>query len=56
LNIQHISQDDYHDLVVNENVDSNSIYIVSSDNINAYGERIENVADGEISSDGVNLG
>ena len=54
LNIQHISQDDYHDLVVNENVDSNSIYIVSSDNINAYGERITNVAEPVDLSDAVN--
>jgi hypothetical protein len=54
LNIQHISQDDYHDLVANENVDSNSIYIVSSDNINAYGERITNVAEPVDLSDAVN--
>ena len=34
---------------------SNTLYIVSSDALNMYGERIENVADGISANDAVNL-
>lgn len=44
LNVKHIEGDAYHQLVVNNQVDSNTLYIVSSDNLNAYGEKITNVA------------
>lgn len=56
LSIEHISQDDYHELVTTDSVLSNVLYIVSSDNLNAYGEQIKNVADGIDLSDAVNLG
>jgi hypothetical protein len=56
LSILRVNSDEYHNLVANNQVNNSILYIVSSENINAYGERIENVADGEISSDGVNLG
>ena len=55
LNIQNISQDDYHNLVVNNNVDKNVLYIVSSDYLNAYGQQVQNVADAIKETDGVNL-
>jgi hypothetical protein len=35
---------------------SNTLYIVSSDALNMYGEQIKNLADGKISSDAANLG
>jgi hypothetical protein len=55
LNIVHISQDKYHELVVNENIDNTSLYIVSSDSLNVYNERITNLADGISANDAVNL-
>jgi hypothetical protein len=56
LNIKHISQDDYHVLVKDNNVLSNTLYIVSSDSLNMYGERIENIADGISANDAATYG
>jgi predicted methyltransferase len=57
LSICNISQDDYHKLIVESNgsIPPNVLYVVSSDSLNMYGEKIENLADGIISSDAVNL-
>ena len=55
LNVKNISQSEYHDLVIGGNISQNELYIVSSDAINAYGERIINVSNAEISSDAINL-
>ena len=56
LEIKYISRDDYYDLVNNETgVLSNTLYIVSADNLNAYGQKIVNVAPGTDLSDAVNL-
>lgn len=44
LSVCKISEEDYHKLVVDNNCISNMIYVVSSDNINAYGSKIVNVA------------
>jgi hypothetical protein len=55
LEVRHISQDDYHALVKDNNVLSNIIYVVSSDEMNMYNERIINVADAISSNDAVNL-
>ena len=55
LSIQHISQDDYHDLVTSEGVLSNVLYIVSSNTLNMYGEQIKNLADGIEDMDAVNM-
>jgi hypothetical protein len=55
LSIQHISRDDYHDLVVNNNINSETLYIVSSDNIDAYGERVTNIANPIESTDATNV-
>ena len=55
LNVVHISKDDYHDLIVKENLDNTTLYIVSSDNLNAYGEKITNVLSGEDDTDATNV-
>lgn len=57
LEVRHVSRDIYHELVISEEGPlSNTIYIISSDNLNAYDQKIENVADGEKDTDAVNLG
>jgi hypothetical protein len=56
LNVQRIDAASYHDLVVNNTADANTLYIVSSDHLNAFGEKITNVADGTESLDAVNYG
>lgn len=38
VNIVHISQDDYEQLVFDGNALSNTLYVVSGDYINAYGQ------------------
>jgi hypothetical protein len=38
LSICNISQDEYHNSIINNNINTNTIYIVSSDNLNVYGE------------------
>jgi hypothetical protein len=45
LNVKHISEADYHQLVVNGQTDPKTIYVVSSDGYqNMYGERITNLS------------
>ena len=51
LSALHISQDEYHQKVVDGTVLSNELYIVSSDTFNMYDERIVNLAEPELSSD-----
>lgn len=51
LSVLHISQDEYHQKVVDGTVLSNELYIVSSDTFNMYDERIVNLAEPELSSD-----
>lgn len=53
--LRHISQDDYHNLVlsVGGTVDPNTVYVVSSDGWSMYGEKITDLADGENPSDAV---
>lgn len=53
LSIQHIAAEDYYKLVANspEQLLSNKMYIVSSDFVNAYGRRVQNVAEPEEESD-----
>lgn len=57
LSVVRIAADDYHSLVKGENggIDENTVYIVSSDFINAYGEKIANVAAPTEGGDAVNL-
>ena len=51
-----IAQDDYHALVKAGNALSNAIYIVSSDIMNMYNERITNLADGISANDAATYG
>jgi len=43
--MRHISNTDYWTLVATETVDPNTLYVVSSDYVNAYGQQIKNVLD-----------
>ena len=54
VNLQHISREDYAQLIVDNNVLSNTLYIVSGDYIETYGQQIKNVAPGTELSDAVN--
>lgn len=56
LNIKRIDAAEYHKIVTEETIDENTLYIVSSDHLNAFGEKITNVADGTELSDAVNFG
>ena len=55
LSVVKISSEDYYDLMKNENVDPDVLYVVSSDVLNAYGERVVNVASPISATDAVNL-
>jgi hypothetical protein len=56
LNVLHIDSSEYQNLVANDSADNSTIYIVSSDNFDVFGEQIKNVADATDLSDAVNLG
>lgn len=56
LSIERIDAVAYHEKVVNGTVDANTIYIVNSDNLNAFGEKVTNVKDGSDPTDAVNVG
>ena len=56
LSICKMSDTDYYSLVNEGKCQRNVLYVVSSDFINAYGERIENVAYPEVSSDAATKG
>jgi hypothetical protein len=55
LSVVKISSEDYYDLVESENVNPDVLYIVSSDVLNAHGQRIVNVATPISATDAVNL-
>ena len=44
LSAIHLCADDYYDLVINETIDEHTLYVLSSDYINAYDEQIKYVA------------
>lgn len=57
--LQHISRDEYHDLVLSvdgKTVDLNTLYVVSSDNMSMYGQKITDLKDGELSNDACTYG
>lgn len=56
LSICQVSQDYYHDLVLNGKVNSKTVYIVSSDALNMYDEKIINMKDGEAKQDAATVG
>ena len=51
LKVSHISDAEFRQKVVDGKLDKNEIYVVSSQNINAFDERITNVKTPELSSD-----
>ena len=56
---QHISRDEYHDLVLSvdgKTVDLNTLYVVSSDNMSMYGQKITDLKNGELSNDACTYG
>lgn len=55
VNMVHISKEDYEQLVVTSSAVSSTLYVVSSDFIDAYGQQISNLAPGIGLSDAVNL-
>jgi len=55
VNLQHISQKDYEQLVVDDATLSNALYVVSADYVESYGQQIKNVAPGSDLSDAVNV-
>ena len=55
LNVKHISQDKYHNIVISDGANENTIYVVSSDAFNMYGEKIINLANGTDTKDAVNV-
>ena len=56
LSVIKIQKPDYEQRLIDEKLISNAIYVVSSDVLDAFGERIVNVADGTSVSDAVNVG
>lgn len=55
INISRVDAETYHQIVAGGTADAKTVYIVSSDNINAFGERVINVGDAVDLSDAVNL-
>lgn len=56
---QHISRDEYHDLVLSvdgKTTDPNTLYVISSDDMPMYGQKITDLADGELSGDACTYG
>ena len=51
---QHIDADAFHKLVVNGELLSNVVYVVSSDYLNAYDQRVQNVATPSVDTDAAN--
>lgn len=56
LKIERIAADLYHDMVAAGTVSTDTIYIVSSDHLNAYNQNITNVKAGVEDTDAINLG
>lgn len=55
VTIHKISQAKYVDLLKNNGIVDTDLYVVSSDSLDAFGERVTNVADAEAATDAVNL-
>ena len=55
INIVKLSFDQYEELIVNNAVLSNNIYMLSGDNFNLFNEKIVNLAPGTNPSDAVNM-
>lgn len=55
LGVEYISEEEYNQLVVDNATLSNTVYIISSDYIEVYGQQIKNLAPGTDLSDAVNV-
>ena len=55
LSVCKIRQSEYNELVKNESCLSNTLYVVESDYIDAYGQQMKNVADPTDAQDAVTL-
>lgn len=56
---KHISRDEYHDLVLSvdgKTVNPNTLYVISSDDMSMYGQKITDLKDGELSGDACTYG
>lgn len=56
---KHISRDEYHDLVLSvdgKTVNPNTLYVISSDDMSMYGQKITDLADGKLSNDACTYG
>lgn len=56
LSVENISQDDYHNLVEQNQIDPNKVYIVSAETYNMYDQKIINLKAGTEEKDAVNFG
>jgi hypothetical protein len=56
LSVENISQDDYHNLVAQNQIDPNKVYIVSAETYNMYDQKIINLKAGTEEKDAVNFG
>lgn len=54
--MQHVSRDEYCALVENDSTVSSTLYIVSADTFNMYGERITNVGAASAETDAATFG
>ena len=55
LTIKRVSIEDYHNILTSETIDDGTLYVVSSDNLNAFGSRVVQVGDAVEETDAVNL-
>lgn len=55
LTIKRVSIEDYHNILTGEQIDDNTLYVVSSDNLNAFGSQIVQVGDATEDDHAVNL-
>ena len=55
-NILHVSQEEYNQLVADDATLSNTVYVISSDYIEAYGQQVKNLADPTELSDAATKG
>ena len=53
---QHISRDEYHNLLCGDGYDPHTLYVVSSENMCMYDRKITDLAEGELSGDACTYG
>jgi hypothetical protein len=55
LTIKRVNIEEYHNILTSETIDDSTLYVVSSDNLNAFGSRVVQVGDAKEETDAVNL-